>query len=582
MKHHSIIFFILLFTTAFLASCKKDFLQREPLSEITSESFFNNENDLKLYTNSFYSYLPDSDIFSADVNSDNVETAATSDLIAGRRVVPTDAGSAGWTWSQLYNINYFLNHYQKADVSASIKNQYAGVARIFRALFYFEKVKRFGDVPWYSRTLDANNQELYKARDPRTLVIDSILADLNFAAANLPKAKSISRITSWAALALKSRVCLFEGTFRKYHDEFKLQSTANALLQEAVKASQDIMQSTQYTLYTTGKPESDYLNLFAAENANTGEFILARVYDRGLNKTHTANGTFLTATLGAPGLTKSLINTYLLKDGRPFSSLPGYNEIPYWEEVLNRDPRLSQTIRTPGYKRIGGSTTLVTDYSNALTGYQNIKFVTGTDQDGYNSNSNDLPVYRYAEVLLNYAEAKAEMGNLTQMDADLSVNLVKARAGMPKLIINAIVPDPILQRQYKNASDPLVLEIRRERRVELVMEGFRYYDLIRWKEGHLLAEPFLGQYFPGKGEYDLDNDGKKDLAVVDVKPANPVAGMQYFQLKPDRALSNGESGNLVIHPNNTKVFDESKDYLFPLASTELLLNPNLKQNPNWK
>ncbi len=582
MKHQFISFFILLFTAAFLTACKKDFLQREPLSEITSESFFNNENDLKLYTNSFYSYLPDSDIFSADVNSDNVETAATSDLIAGRRVVPTDAGSAGWTWSQLYNINYFLNHYQKADVPAAIKNQYGGIARFFRALFYFEKVKRFGDVPWYSQTLDANNQELYKARDPRTLVIDSILADLNFAAANIPKTKSVSRITAWAALALKSRVCLFEGTFRKYHDEFKLQSTANALLEEAVKASQDIMQSTQFALFTSGKPESDYLNLFVAENANTSEYILARVYDRVLNKTHTANGTFITATLGAPGLTKSLINTYLLKDGRPFSSLPNYNEIPYWQEVLNRDPRLSQTMRTPGYKRIGATATLVTDYSNALTGYQNIKFVTGTDQDGFNSNSNDLPVFRYGEVLLNYAEAKAELDNLTQMDADISLNLIKTRAGMPKLMINAVVPDPILQRQYKNASGLLVLEIRRERRVELVMEGFRYYDLIRWKEGHLLAEPFLGQYFPGKGEYDLDNDGKKDLAVVDVKPANPVAGMQYFPLKPDRALSNGESGNLVIHPKVTKVFDEIKDYLFPLPTTELLLNPKLKQNPGWK
>lgn len=582
MKHQSILFFILFVLTFFLTSCKKDFLQREPLSEITSESFFNNESDLRLYTNSFYSYLPDSDIFSADVNSDNVETAATSDLIAGRRVVPTDAASAGWTWSQLYNINYFLNHYQKADIRDSIKNQYAGVARFFRALFYFEKVKRFGDVPWYNQTLNASNQELYKARDPRSVVIDSILADLNFAVANIPKTKNVSRITSWAALALKSRVCLFEGTFRKYHVKFGLQGSANALLQEAVKASQDIMQSTQFTLYTTGKPESDYLNLFAADNANTSEFILARVYDRGLNKTHTANGTFITATLGAPGLTKSLINTYLIKDGRPFSSLSNYNEIPYWQEVLNRDPRLSQTIRTPGYRRIGATATLVTDYSNALTGYQNIKFVTGTDQDGFNSNANDLPIFRYAEVLLNYAEAKAELGSLIQADADQSVNLIRTRAGMPKLIIGSIVPDPILQQQYKNASVPLVLEIRRERRVELVMEGFRYYDLIRWKEGHLLAEPFLGQYFPGKGEYDLDNDGKKDLAVVDVKPANPVAGMQYFPLKPDRALSNGESGNLVIHPNITKVFDENKDYLFPLPNTELLLNPNLKQNPEWK
>lgn len=573
------LFIILLYATA-LAACKKDFLDRLPLSDITEPAFFNNEKDLGLYVNSFYETLPGTEVYSGDINSDNVEPGVISDLVAGRMVVPTDAGSAGWTWGPLRNINYFLMHYRKAAVSDSIKAHYAGTARFFRALFYFSKVQRFGDVPWYSQPLEANSPELYKSRDPRSVVIDSILADLDYAATNIKTSKNASRITKWAALALKARVCVFEGTYRIYHSELGL-SGATVLLQLGAAAAQQVMQSGQYKLYTTGKPDSDYGNLFSADAANTDEYILARVYDRTLTKTHAANGTFITQTLGAPGLTKSLINSYLMKDGTPFSAQAGYAVMPYWEEVKNRDPRLSQTIRTPGYKRIGATSTLPPDYSNALTGYQNIKFVTGTDQDGYNTNSNDLPLLRYAEVLLNYAEAKAELKQFTQADADLSVNLLRARAGMPAMNLGLLTTDPLLQAEY-GLSDPLILEIRRERRVELAMEGFRYQDLMRWKRGQLLAADFKGAYFPGKGIFDLDGDGKNDLALVDTNPANPDKTLQYFILQPDRALSEGDKGNIFVHPNARKTFTDPKHYLYPLPRTEILLNTNLKQNTGWE
>lgn len=563
-----------------LAACKKDFLDRQPISDIAPGSFFNNEKDLTLYTNSFYAMLPGTDIYSNDISSDNVEPAVIGDVVAGRTIVQTDAASAQWTWSDLRNVNYFLANYGRAAVSDSIKAHYGGVARFFRALFYFSKVQRFGDVPWYSQPLEANSAELYKGRDTRTLVMDSIIADLDYAAANIKTAKNTSRVTKWAALAMKARVCLFEGTYRIYHPEIKA-GGAEELLQKSVDAAQQVMQSGLYKLYSTNNPAVDYVNLFSADVANADEYILARIYDRTLTKTHGANGQFLTSTLSAPGLTKPLINSYLMNDGTPFSAQPGYATMPYWEEIKNRDPRLAQTIRTPGYKRINTTTTLVPDYANAMTGYQCIKFVTGTDQDGNNSNSNDLPVFRFAEVLLNYAEAKAELHQFSQADADISVNLIRKRAGMPAMQVATLTVDPLLQAEY-NITDPIILEVRRERRVELAMEGFRYQDLMRWKRGPLLAQEFKGAYFPGVGIYDLDGDGKNDLAIVLTKPTTPDKTLQYFALQPDRALSDGDKGNLVIHPGAVKRFDDPKHYLFPLPLTELLLNTNLVQNAGWE
>jgi hypothetical protein len=561
-----------------LAACKKDFLDRQPLSDIAPGSFFNNEKDLTLYTNGFYAMLPANEIYSNDLSSDNVEPAVIGDVVAGRTVVQTDAASAQWTWSDLRNVNYFLANYGKAAVSDSIKAHYAGIARFFRALFYFTKVQRFGDVPWYSQPLEANSPELFKGRDPRALVVDSIIADLDYAAANIKTPKNASRITKWAALAMKARVCLFEGTYRNYHLET---GSGNQLLQKSVDAAQQVMESGLYKLYSTNNPAVDYANLFSADVANADEYILARIFDRTLTKTHQANGQFLTSTLSAPGLTKTLINSYLMSDGTAFSAQTNYATIPYWEEVKNRDPRLAQTIRTPGYKRINTTASLVPDYANAMTGYQCIKFVTGTDQDGNNSNSNDLPIFRFAEVLLNYAEAKAELKQFSQAAADASINLIRKRAGMPEMQVATLTVDPLLQAEYA-IDDPIILEIRRERRVELMMEGFRYQDLMRWKRGSLLAVEFKGAYFPGVGTYDLNGDGKNDLAIVETKPATPDKTLQYFVLHPDRALSDGDKGNLVIHPGAVKKFDELKHYLFPLPLTELLLNPNLDQNPYWE
>lgn len=581
-------FIFLLASGVLLASCDSDFLERYPQSEISPQVFFNSESDLELYTNSFYTYLPGNNIPTDDFSSDNVNVSGLDELVAGLRRTPSDAASAGWTWTALYNINYFLEHYEKPSVPQEARNHYGGIARFFRAHFYFEKVKRFGDVPWYSKPLNVGDPDLFKARDSRVLIIDSIKADLNFAINNIRSEKTPGRVNRWAALALKSRVLLFEGTFRKYHPEFGLESSADALLREAADAADLFIRTSPYRL-AQGDPNTVYLNLFASETPHPDEYILARLYGQDVNMAHPTNDIFTSATRGNPGLTKSLIDSYLLSNGQPFSSLSNYQEMPYWEEVQGRDPRLAQTIRTPGYTRIGApETPLLPDYANALTGYQNIKFVTTIGQaNGYNP----MPIFRYAEILLNYAEALAELGGLTQPEANRSINLLRDRVDMPRIMVNDITPDPQLEDLYNVVDipdvepiilDPLILEVRRERRVELAMEGFRYYDLMRWKRGHLLARTFYGAYYPNKGTFDLDGDGNDDVGVVDVRPSPPVSGVQYFVLGSDRALSEGDRGNIIIHPNITKVFDQKKDYLYPLPFNELLLNRELEQNPGWE
>lgn len=572
---------IVLFLVALtVSSCNDDFLERYPLDQVSPQAYFNTEAELRTYTNGLYTYLPGSDIFSSDNQSDNVATKTYNPVVAGQQTIATDATGAGWTWGYLREINLFLDSYQKAQEPQEVKDNFAGIARFYRAWFYFDKVKRFGDVPWYSDALGVENTALYKARDPRTLVMDSVLADLDFAIGHISDPASVETISRWTALALKARVCLHEGTFRKYHGL----EGSQRFLQEAESAAQVLINDAPYTLYNTGDAQQDYLNLFTANQASTTEFILARTYDYDLEVRHTANGTFITPTLGAPGLTKSLVNTYLMRDGTPFTVLPGHDTATFYTETQNRDPRLSQTIRTPGYTRIGEDTPLVPDFDNARTGYQCIKFVMGTAYDAYNTNVNDLPIFRWAEVLLNYAEAKAELGTLTQGDLDQSINLIRSRAGMPSMQLSTLAIDPVLAQRYLNVSGPqqaAILEVRRERRVELAMEGFRYQDLMRWKVGPLLTKTFEGMYFPGTGIFDLDKNGSPDIAIVEEIPVEQQASIQYLRLGDVFVLSGNNQGNIMPHPDLQKVFEDPKNYYFPLPRTELLLNDQLTQNPGW-
>lgn len=558
-------------------------LNELPMDAISPETFFNTENDLLLYTNSMYNMLPSAeDVYNEDV--DNVVKNSLRDELQGTRVVPTSGG--GWSWGNLRNINYFLANSGKCpDKKAVIK--YNGLARFFRAYFYFGMVKRFGDVPWYSSTIEIEDADLLtKARDPRTLVMDSVMADINYAISTLEATRQVNTITKWTALALKSRIALYEGTFRKYHKEFNLPDSEK-FLDASIDASTDLMKNSGYSIYKA-TPTTAYLKLFSSDNAIPDEIILARDFSDQLQVYHNLNYYTMTASYGKPGLEKKLVNSYLMADGSRFTDKKGYETLQFFDEVQNRDPRLAQTIRTPGYTRIGETAQLVPEFGATVTGYQLIKFVSEPKWDTFNKDITDMPIFRYAEVLLNYAEAKAEKGTLTQADLDISIKPIRDRVGMPNISLedaNA-KPDPYQAQQYSQITGKnlgVILEIRRERRVELVMENyFRWDDIIRWKEGQALTKQYKGMYFPGPGEYDLDKNGKTDLVIYEgTKPT--VSGAQLLKLGSEILLENGaKGGNIVVNGHIKKKFDENRDYLYPIPKQERLLNTNLTQNPNWE
>ncbi len=591
---------IILGALSLLITCSAcdNLLDLEPKSQISQMDYFKTETDLQMFSNTFYNNLLDKSPY--DDQSDlYVQQTLCDEMLGGtKRVVPASGG--GWSWGDLRKMNTLLAYADQCN-SASAALKYKAVTRFFRAFFYFEKIKRFGDVPWYEVELGSADEDLYKARDSRELVMTHMVEDIDFAIENLPakseETSSPYRVTKGAALALKAQFCLYEGTYRKYHS-LQLDGHDYAYyLQLSADAANQLMNRNEYKLYTTGHPEKDYLTLFSEENANTDEYILAIKFDYGLGIYHNATAHTLIPTQGRPGLTRKMVNMYLKTDGTAFTDQAEWQEKTFSEETAGRDPRLAQSIRTQGYTRIGTTTVLAPDLSVSVTGYQPIKFVQEPTASGGNVDRNerstcDLPVYRYAEVLLNYAEAKAELGTLTQEDLDKSINKIRQRAGMPDLNLSTANahPDRYLSSEetgFTNVSGSnkgVILEIRRERAIELIQEGFRYEDLVRWKAGYCMDQPIYGMYFPGPGSYDLSGNGKADIILYTSDQAKPTAdaGVLVYKIGTDIQLTGDNKGYVYYHKNITRTpYDEVRDYLYPIPTNERSLNNKLTQNPGW-
>ncbi|WP_418696177.1 RagB/SusD family nutrient uptake outer membrane protein [Barnesiella intestinihominis] len=484
------------------------------------------------------------------------------------------------------------------DVDA--REHFDGIARFFRAYFYFEKVKRFGEVPWFDRELSSTDPELFRPRDSRDFIMDKILDDLTYAINNISDKKDLYNVTHWTALALKSRICLFEGTYRKYHGIPGYEK----FLDECATASKLFIDNAPYAIYKTGA--QPYRDLFSSMNAIEEEVILARDYDRAQNVMHEANANTLSPTYGRPGMNKKIVNSYLMTNGDRFTDQPGYETMQYYDEMQNRDPRLTQTVVGPGYMRINSTTVSSPNFGASTTGYQITKWVTDASGDGYLGSSNDYILFRAAEVYLNYAEAKAELGTLTQDDLKISIKKIRDRVGMPNIDMDAANanPDPYLcalESGYQNVTGPnkgVILEIRRERTIELLLEGFRYYDIIRWKEGKIFEQPYKGMYFPGltkgsgENRYDVFdmNDGtvgdkeKVDICIYTGKKPSVKNIRKFYKLGDEFVLTDGDKGNIICHDieKEPRQWREDRDYLYPIPTQERLLsNGTLSQNPNW-
>ncbi len=577
------------------AGCS-DMLDQYPLDAISPETYYNNADELRSATNQFYGMFPGA----ASGYTESADVVCTFNLpaeVQGIRTVPTSGG--GWNWEYLRAVNFYLSHSVRCD-DVDAREHFDGIARFFRAYFYFEKVKRFGEVPWFDRELSSTDPELFRPRDSRDFIMDKILDDLTYAINNISDKKDLYNVTHWTALALKSRICLFEGTYRKYHGIPGYEK----FLDECATASKLFIDNAPYAIYKTGA--QPYRDLFSSMNAIEEEVILARDYDRAQNVMHEANANTLSPTYGRPGMNKKIVNSYLMTNGDRFTDQPGYETMQYYDEMQNRDPRLTQTVVGPGYMRINSDKVESPNFSSSTTGYQIIKWVTDASGDGYMGSSNDYILFRAAEVYLNYAEAKAELGTLTQEDLKISIKKIRDRVGMPNIDMDAANanPDPYLcalESGYQNVTGPnkgVILEIRRERTIELLLEGFRYYDIIRWKEGKVFEQPYKGMYFPGltqgsgDNRYDVFdmNDGtvgdkeKVDICIYTGKKPSVKNIRKFYKLGDEFVLTNGDKGNIICHDieKEPRQWREDRDYLYPIPTQERLLsNGTLSQNPNW-
>lgn len=579
IKKKYIIYPILFLLTLAFTACE-DTLDVFPDDRLTPQTYFRNAKELKLYSNQFYSRIvPTADALYAE-NADAIIISTLKDEVTGQRIIPADGG--GWNFDALRKINFLLENSHNCE-DKKVRVEYDALARFFRAYFYFEKVKRFGEVPWYDKVLGSTDPELYKPRDSRDFVMSKILEDIDYAIEYLPAKKDLYRASKWTALALKSRIFLFEGTYRKYHGI----AGYEAYLDLCISASETFIDDSGYSIYAVG--DTPYQDLFASLDAISSEVILARDYDEGISLVHNLQNYLTSPSQGKPGLAKHIVNTYLNKSGTRFTDIANYSTMQFIDECKNRDPRLAQSIRTPGYTRPGSTVKVAPDFGATLTGYQLTKYSGDPIYDGWNKSVNDMPVFRTAEVLLNFAEAKAERGTLTQPDINKSINKLRDRVGMPNLIKDQANsnPDPYLSAKetgYPNVTGDnkgVILEIRRERVIELIMEGFRYYDLMRWKEGDSMEKEFKGMYFPALGAYDLDGDGKNDVCFYKgTKPS--VSATIFLEVGKGVVFTEGEKGNVLVHSEFPRKWNSQRDYLYPIPTKDRMLTKGaLTQNPGW-
>ena len=587
-----------------LAGCDLD---ESPITSVGKEAIFSSEEGLQTYAYSFYNGLPATNTLNV-IEQTLVDYGATNSLDNFvRRGAYNDAVASGWSWTTLRNINYFIVNCTNESVSEEVRNNYLGIARFFRAYFYYDMVKRFGDVPWIDRPLDVEDEALYAPRDSRELVMEKVYEDLQFAGEHITTTSesTCSLVTKWVAYAFASRVALFEGTFRKYHN-LQLATSAETWLQRARDNAQIVMEQSGKSIYTGAGTELSYRSLFIQDNPLSQEILMALCSSAELAIYHNANWKWTSATYGSRmNFIRQFINVYLQLDGTPYTDKAGWETDDFYTECQNRDFRLAQTIRTPGYMREGRL--VLPDYgAYARLGYQPIKLcVDGTEGDTKSLNTNALPLFRYAEVLLNYAEARAELGELTDEDWQQTVGTLRARAGITGgLDVKPTRVDPYLQSTYfPEVSDPVILEIRRERMTELVLEGFRFDDLRRWHCGELMLMSWRGINIPAINKaLDMDNNGTPDVIYytsdAELEQAQAEIDWDAYSATCATVLvsTDPEADNLQVKPqedgsgyyltwdtqnDGNRVWGE-KQYLYPIPSLVMVKNPKITQNPGWE
>lgn len=564
---------------------------------------FGSETGLKTYTNSFYNNLPGTgDAFEKDATSDYGVKNSIGTYESGAYTTET---STSWSWSGIRNVNYFLKYNTNTSLSEDVRNNYSGIARFFRAYLYFDKLVTYGEVPWIDQPLNPDAEELYAGRDTRDVIISQIISDLDYAFAHI-SASSITgnsnEINKWTPLLFKSRVCLFEASWRKYHsgtDYVKnCTITSERLYQLAAGAADSVMTYSPYSLRTKGTAfgggRGPYRDLFVSDNSVTGEVMLAVSTDKVLGLGE-QNWWYNSSTYG-PHLcmSRAFAKTYLNIDGSVYNEKNSDGTYKtFVQETKNRDQRLNQTIRGYDYSRKNSAGAYVATSANfnghTLTGYQFTKYVMDDiSYDDAPTNDNDIPIFRFAEALLNYAEAKAELGTITNADWAKTIGALRTRAGITggDLTTLPTVVDSYLQTTfYPAVSNPVILEVRRDRAIELCLEGLRLVDLKRWNLGSLWEKlPWTGVYIPALDTpLDMNGDGVNDVFVTQDKGyAGDYKGlvMSISGAQGITALSDDPNKGYILNYTMSRKWNDNM-YLYPVPSQVILINPALSQNPGW-
>lgn len=587
--------FILSFMMLFFVACQDDFIELTPPASITDEVYYTEAEHFLTGSNRFYTNMigwGDQGVFS-DHGSDLIgytEASDMQDYSRGDTQAPESDDDYDDAYEAIRDINLLLAralNYEGNDIG-----EYVAATYFHRAYQYWFLVQKFGGVTLVLNPLDVSSEELNAPRNSRYEVVAQILSDLDQAIASLPNETNIAaadkgKISKEAAMALKAEVLLHEATWMKYvgtstdgdgttagagsagHNEANI----NPYLQEVVTLTKSIMDGGTFELWDYNSMldnlSSNFLFNLEDGGSNPGgldkssnkEFIFYAKYDFILRQ---ANTLVSHVYEGRTKPSRKMMDMFLCTDGLPIDQSPafqGYAETQ--DEFQNRDHRMRAYFtyhQTLG--EIPQTGEVLLNGTNNF-GYFNSKFMSWNwgASDAYRATrteSYDMPFIRLAEVYLWYAEALYELnGNLTDAEMDESINLVKARAGLPPLT-NAFLAANNLD---------LLTEIRRERTIELYAESStRYTDLRRWG----IAEEELGQTIYGAVIEGTAYENNTDL----YDPS------KYGFPEESTSTGVGERKCLVVQPSSTRNFAKHH-YLFPLPTSQTSLNPNLLQNPGY-
>ena len=584
----AVLFFAIL-TASF--SCNK--LQLTPQGQLSIESTLSGYNGFKTYAWQFYNAFPGytNAMLDKDVNSDLFLYASPNSQslwIWQRMTIPSSSSNYSQPYTNIRQINLMLDYIDKSSLSESDRNHWRSVGYFFRAYNYANLINLYGDVPYIDHALSDADSKLFMARTPRDSVAMHILTDLQFASANMKNGDGDNTVNPNVVLAEISRFGLMEGTWRKYHGL----SSADTYLQASADASEKLMAAFP-TL------ASNYDLVFNSESlAGVPGIILYKSYVTN-QITHSLS-TQNRNSSGRYDLTKAAADLYLMTDGQTRFTSPLFqgDKNPF-DEFRNRDRRLYYTVPPPFKVNTNAPSLVYTftsnpndtsyfglmksisdsshkalptrnwngfvlkqephyvDYNNGqpynvtYTGYRFCKYYNLLVQNAQGQDISDAPIFRMGEVLVNYAEAKFELGAFDQTIANATINKLRARGGVAPLNIAAIPDDPTRDITV----DPVLWEIRRERAVELIGEGFRFDDLRRWHKMDYTLKDKLGRWIT-KG--------------VDVPAGNSIP------------IQGGASAGYIDYWGTPPASFPEYYYLYPIPSNEIVLNPKIVQNAGWK